>query len=341
MVEVLACGFLVADIVVAGLDRIANPGELVYAPRGIVLAVGGHPANIAVDLVKLGVAPSEVAVCGTVGEDIFGDFILKTLEGYGVRLFVKRVPAGTNKNVILVVKGEDRRFHVELGASNLLQPEWVVSCVERERPRIFYLASGITDLVDREVGSVFKRAKESGSLTFADVVQPHRKGWEFILPALPYVDVFHCNEAEALGLTKAADLEGAVGSLLKLGVKLLLVTRGERGAIAATEHGILEQPAFRVDVVDPTGAGDAFCAGVISWLLGRKLRTGEVASLEEDELAELLLWSQAAGAAACTAPGTTEGVTRAKVDALVGEQKYDLLAKTSFRRCARREGLHA
>lgn len=333
MVEVLACGFLVADIVVAGLDRIANPGELVYAPRGILLTVGGHPANIAIDLVKLGTAPSEVAVCGTVGKDVFGYFILRTLRGHGIRLFVKQVSASTNKNVILVVKGEDRRFHVELGASNLLQPEWVTSFIEQEKPQIFYLASGITDLVDREIDSVFKKAKEIGSLTFADVVPPHGKGWEFILPALPYIDIFHCNETEALSLAKATNLEEAIRSILKCGAKLLLITRGEKGALAVARHRILEQPAFKVDVVDPTGAGDAFCAGVISWLLKKKLQAAELASLGEDELAELLLRGQAAGAAACTAPGTTGGVTLAKVDALVKEQKYDLLAKTSSKGC--------
>ncbi|MEM1509310.1 MAG: carbohydrate kinase family protein [Thermofilaceae archaeon] len=331
--RVLACGFLVADIVVAGLDRIANPGELVYAPRGILLTVGGHPANIAIDLVKLGATPSEIAVCGTVGKDVFGDFILKTLRKHGIRLFVKQVAASTNKNVILVVKGEDRRFHVELGASNLLQPRWVTSFVEKEKPRIFYLASGITNLVDKEIDSIFKKAKENNSLTFADVVPPQGKGWEFILPALPYVDVFHCNEAEALNLVKTTDLEEAIRSLLKLGVKLLLITRGEKGALAATVYRILEQPAFKVDVVDPTGAGDAFCAGVISWLLEKKLQTDELTSLGGDELAELLLYGQAAGAAACTAPGTTEGVTRAKVNALVDEQKHYLLAKTSLERC--------
>lgn len=72
---VLACGFLVADVVVAGLERIAEPGEIVYAPRGVILAVGGHPANVAVDLVKLGADPSSVGVCGAVGGDILEEFL--------------------------------------------------------------------------------------------------------------------------------------------------------------------------------------------------------------------------------------------------------------------------
>jgi sugar/nucleoside kinase (ribokinase family) len=335
VLKVLAGGFLVADIVVADLERIASPGELVYAPRGIVLSIGGHPANVSVDLVKLGVQPDSIGVCGAVGNDFFGDFIVRTLGGYGLKLFIERVPASTNKNVILVVKGEDRRFHVELGASNLLKPETLVELAERERPGIFYLASGITDLVDARIGEVFERAARVSRITFSDSVQPHGKGWSYILPAFPHVAVFHCNESEAKGLTGAADLEGALRRLLGWGVKLALVTMGERGAVAANRRWVVEQPAFKVEVVDPTGAGDAFCAGVIWKLLELGFSAGELSEAGGEELAELLLYGQAAGASACTAPGTTEGVTKAKVEELVEGQSRSLLEKTRIRSFSR------
>lgn len=331
VLEVLACGFLVADIVAADLEKVAGPGELVYAPRGIVLSVGGHPANVSVDLAKLGVEPGGIGVCGAVGEDIFGDFIVETLRGYGLKLFIERVPASTNKNVILVVRSEDRRFHVELEASNLLKPETVVELAEREKPKVFYLASGITDLVDARIGEVFERAERVSSITFADVVPPHGKSWSYILPALPHVAVFHCNESEARGLTQAPDLEKALRKLLNWGAKLVLVTMGEKGAVAANRRAIVEQPAFKVDVVDPTGAGDAFCAGVIWRLLELGLSGGELPEAGGEELAELLLYGQAAGASACTAPGTTEGVSRARVEELVERQGGSLRERTKIR----------
>ncbi|MEM1929748.1 MAG: carbohydrate kinase family protein [Thermofilaceae archaeon] len=327
--DVLACGFLVADIVVAGLERIAAPGEVVVAPRGIVLSVGGHPANVAIDLVKLGLEPDSVGVCGTVGNDIFGEFIERVLASYGVRLFIERVKAPTNKNVILVVKGEDRRFHVELGASNLLRPELIEELVEREKPRIFYLASGITELVDKRVGEVFKTAKLTGSLTFADLASSG-KSLDYLVPAMPYIDVLHCNDAEARLLTGEGNAAGAARRLNDMGVKTALVTMGERGALAATSRFLLKQPAFRVEVVDPTGAGDAFCAGVILGLLERGWRSEELARCDWSDVAQLLLLGQAAGAAACTAPGTTEGVLREKVEALIREQGADLLRATSL-----------
>jgi fructokinase len=93
----------------------------------------------------------------------------------------------------------------------------------------------------------------------------------------------------------------------------------------------VEQPAFKVEVVDPTGAGDAFCAGVIWRLLELGLSASELSEAGGEELAELLLYGQAAGASACTAPGTTEGVSRDKVEELVEGQGRSLLEKTKIR----------
>lgn len=329
--RVLACGFLVADIVVADLERIAGPGETILAPRGIVLAVGGHPANVAIDLVKLGVKPEDVGVCGTVGNDMLGKFIERVLASYGLKLFVEHVRAPTNKNVILVVKGEDRRFHVELGASNLIRPELILELIERERPRIFYLASGITELVDRRVGEIFRAAKVAGSLTFADFASSSGKSLDYLLPALPYIDVLHCNDSEAVRLVGGKSPAKAAQRLVSTGVEVALVTMGEKGALAATDRFLLRQPAFKVEVVDPTGAGDAFCAGVILGLLEKGWDSSEFARCSWSDLAELVLLGQAGGAAACTAPGTTEGVTREKVEALLREQGADLLTVTSIK----------
>ena len=116
---ILLVGFLVADIVVPELDKVAEPGELVFVPKGIHLSVGGHPANIAIDLIKMNFNPRNITLISAVGKDIFGDFIVDTLKRYDFKLMIERVEVPTNKNVILVIKGQDRRFHVEVGASLL------------------------------------------------------------------------------------------------------------------------------------------------------------------------------------------------------------------------------
>ncbi|RLF03885.1 MAG: hypothetical protein DRK00_07925 [Thermoprotei archaeon] len=107
------------------------------------------------------------------------------------------------------------------------------------------------------------------------------------------------------------------------GVKLLFVTLGEEGAIARSRRYLVRQRAFKVEVVDPTGAGDAFCAGVILKLAeayGGELRGVDVGHISLEKLCEVLAFAQAVGASACTAPGTTAGVSRGLVEELLRSQ---------------------
>jgi sugar/nucleoside kinase (ribokinase family) len=86
-------------------------------------------------------------------------------------------------------------------------------------------------------------------------------------------------------------------------------------------------PAFKVPVVDPTGAGDAFSAGVICYLTRKadNLRKIDIASLTRGELLDLLLEGQAAGAACVTDMGTTKAVTRENVDTILKEQEEAIM----------------
>ncbi|RLF16378.1 MAG: hypothetical protein DRJ66_03170 [Thermoprotei archaeon] len=331
MVEILACGFLVVDIVVADIDRIANPGETIFVHRGIEISIGGHPANVAIDLVKLGIRPDIIGVSGAVGNDMFGDFIERTLRSYGLNVFLQRVNMSTNKNVILVVRGEDRRFHVEIGASRMYAPSLVKKLIERERPRIFYLASGILDQVDNKIEEIFRTAKEHGAITFADVVKPYGKGWDYIIPAMEYIDIFHCNDKEAVNIAHTESLEEAIDFIIERGVKLLLITMGGRGAIGASKCVRIMQKAFKVRVIDPTGAGDGFCAGIIYKLMEMKIRNLDKLIAMKEELVRMILYAQAVGAMACTAPGTTSGVTKRRVEELIGDQGKELLMSTTIR----------
>ncbi len=329
-IDILLTGFLVADIVVADLDKIADPGELVLAPKGIKLSVGGHPANISIDLVKLGYSPKRILLVGTVGDDIFGDFIINTLSSYGILLAIDKLQyTSTNKNVILVVKGEDRRFHVEISSSKYLSPDKIIESIDKYKPKLFYLAAGIIDKTDEVIDEVFKEAKRRGCLTFLDLVKPIGKKWNFIFPAFNYVDLFHCNDVEAKDMMQVQDLKLAMMKLLKMGIDTLFVTLGEKGAILANENIIIKQPAFKVKVVDPTGAGDAFCAGVIFKLFelfGERVNEIKLSRESIKVLAEILAYAQAVGASACTAPGTTEGVSKERVNEIISQQ-YDKIIK--------------
>lgn len=331
---VTTCGFLVADLVAAGMEKVADPGELVYVPGEIELHIGGHPANVGVDLVKLGLPGEEVTVIGAIGEDIFGEFIERTLKGYGLKTHLQRISeVSTTKDLILVAKGEDRRFHVDEGASLRLEPEFVIRSIEEEKPLLFYAATGIVGRFDDEIERVVGRAKELGCFTFVDIVRPWDKDWDFVLPALKFADVFHCNDLEVRSITGKDELDEAMASLVEAGVKLLLITMGKQGAMARTSGLLLRQPIFQAEVIDPTGAGDAFCAGAIKWLLwefGEGLKSLDPGGLPVEKLTNLLMEGQAAGTAACTGVGTTTGVSAEKVKRLLSQQGQRVRAETEI-----------
>jgi len=331
---ILLVGFLVADIVVPELDKIAEPGELVFVPKGIHLSVGGHPANIAIDLIKMGFNPRNITLISAVGKDVFGDFIVNTLKRYDFKLLIERVGAPTNKNVILVVKGQDRRFHVEVGASLHIPIAKILEVLESCKPTILYISVGILGKVDDELENILRRARQLGILTFVDVVKPYNKTWDFLVSALHHINILHCNDKELIDITDEKELSKAVEKVLERGTELLFITLGERGAMAINEKGVLIQPAFKVDVVDPTGAGDAFCSGVILKLLekyGDNVKTLNLSQIPIEEVSEIMLFAQALGAQACRGPGTTTAINKEEVYDLLNRQGSEILKKQKVR----------
>ncbi len=89
---------------------------------------------------------------------------------------------------------------------------------------------------------------------------------------LPQLTLCVLGSEEAHALTGAETPEKAIAALLQAGIQRVGYKLGSEGCLIAGEEGIYHQPAFRVDTVDSTGAGDTFSAGlVVSWLSGLDL----------------------------------------------------------------------
>ena len=330
MLMLVTCaGILVVDLIAADLPRISPPGEVTYTPRGIEMHIGGHCGNVSVDLRRLGVQEGMVSATGAVGKDIFGDFILELLRNSGVVTHLQRISeSGTSKDLILVVKGEDRRFHTDIGANWHLSPEYVLRVLEGEKPRIFYVGGvGLTGRLDDNLADVLRRAREIGSITFIDPVRPYMHGWEFIISSLKYTSIFHCNMDEARKITGFDDPVAAASALRMMGADMAIVSLGENGLVAAVGDSIFEIPAFKVQVVDPTGAGDALCAGIIHGLLNLIGHEPSILDLPRGEVIDVLLEGAAAGASCVTMVGTTTAVTYENVARILRRQGDDLRAK--------------
>jgi sugar/nucleoside kinase (ribokinase family) len=143
--------------------------------------------------------------------------------------------------------------------------------------------------------------------TVLDVVVPasdHPPTLEDLKPVLPYVDVFTPNSAEAATLTGETEPAKQARLFLDAGCAVAGITRGNEGALVMSASETLEMPAVPVPVVDMSGAGDAFVAGLIVGLLAHW------------PLEETLRFAGLIGASACTRLGCTDGVfTRSEAEA--------------------------
>lgn len=317
-VKVLATGTVMVDVLAVDLPAIAAPGHVVYSPLPIETRIGGHPVDVAIDLVKLGYSAHEVGVVVAVGNGLYGQYVRREMSRFGIRQFVEAIDqTDTGTTVVLKVKDEDRRFHLDPGANWHLSSAHVEAAVTELAPEVLCLRPGYTG-IDEHVEGLLARASES--TVFLDLMQPHpARAWNFLHSALPHANIVHCNEVEARFHTGTQDIDEAVAVLMSTGIDLLLLSRGGEGARVITSEHDIAQPAFDVSALDTTGCGDALCAGVIYWLLEQKAHAS-VATLTRDELADMLMFGQAVGASAATAIGCVEGVACSTVSELLRTQ---------------------
>lgn len=108
--------------------------------------------------------------------------------------------------------------------------------------------------------------------------------------------------------------------LVQAGVGTALVTMRERGGCARPKTLRVSFPSFKVNTVDPSGAGDAFCAAVILKLVEKHLGIGRPEPVPIGEWIEIPTFGAATGTACCIAEGTTTSVNRENVERLLNEQ---------------------
>jgi sugar/nucleoside kinase (ribokinase family) len=293
MASVLCAGIVVADHVSSPIAHLPAAGELVLADE-LVLTIGGCAANVAVDLVKLGVP---AAVAGCVGDDVFGRVVADMLRERNVDVSALRVRPGqtTSQTLIVNVVGQDRRFIHTFGANADFSPD----DVPLEGCEVLYLGGYF--VMDRvrpdSLARLFAQARQKGVKTVLDVVTP---GPGEYLPrlelVLPHTDVFLPNDHEGQLITGQADAVAQAEKFRAMGAGTAIITMGARGCVLVGDGARLRAEAYRMPFVDGTGGGDAFAAGYIAGLLrgwGPE---------------ECLRIGSAVGASCVRAIGTTTGV---------------------------------
>src|SRR6267143_2373632 len=88
-----------------------------------------------------------------------------------------------------------------------------------------------------------------------------------LLATLKRMEIVIINDAEARQLTEEANLIKAAKAIIRMGPKMIIIKKGEHGALLVTDRTIFSAPAYPLEIInDPTGAGDAFAGGFIGWI---------------------------------------------------------------------------
>lgn len=275
---VVCLGIMVADVVGRPVKSFPDAGKLALVDD-MGLHAGGCAANAAIGLAKLGIP---VEVIGKVGNDTFGDFLLAELEKHKVGTRgVRRDPTtGTSATMVMVHPDGERSFVHYLGANARLLPGDIDFGLIKKSSILHFAGSFVLPGLDGEpTVALLRKTRAAGVTIFLDTVWDASGRWiELLAPCLPLIDYFVPSLGEAQKLTGLDHPQDVGRALLDRGVGVVALKMGAEGCLVMTGKGEkLRIPAFRVSVVDATGAGDAFAAGFIAgvwhdWALERTAR---------------------------------------------------------------------
>ncbi|MCL1793070.1 MAG: sugar kinase [Oscillospiraceae bacterium] len=266
--EVLSAGLMVSDILAQPVDPDIFEMDS-QALENIAFKTGGDALNVAVNLAKLGVG---AGVAGVIGDDAPGRDITAKLKAAGVNCDNVEISKKNNTSacIVLCEKSGERHF-LYYGKSNHEFAETMISDEALSQISILNVGSAMAlDSLDGEgLARLFWRAKRQGATTTLDLTHDSDGKWlKKVEAAFEYTDVFIPSLVEAKMVTGKEDPEDMAEFMRKYKLKIFGVKLGGKGCYVTDFKEAKIVPAFACDeVVDTTGAGDAFMAGFICALL--------------------------------------------------------------------------
>ncbi len=297
--EILVIGSFMMDLVVR-TPRVPEEGETII---GISFNrfPGGKGANQAVAASRLG---GKVAMAGKLGEDGFGDIFLSVLaeEGIDAAHVLRDGQAATGIGSITLDEAGNKRIVVVPGANMHYTVE------ELREIEAVIAQSGIVMLqLEMDLAVICEAVNLAHKHNVPVLLNPApaQKLPDELLAKVTYLTP---NETEAkilsgIEVTDAATAAEAAQALRAKGVKNVVITLGDKGALVAGEEGTQHVPGFAVQAVDTVAAGDAFNGAMA------------LAVVRGESLAKAARFANAVGALAVTRPGAIPSLpTRSEVD---------------------------
>ena len=280
------------DSIIKGFDPtpVSSAG---YRAESGSLNAGGEAVNGSIAAAKLGL---KAAILCSLGNDGAGDMIAEELERHGVDTsrIVRSDERPTPITTIFVAEDGERMSITNSAHKKNFHPErYEKSFTDAGAIVIGSLFRAPFNDVS-VVEAVVRAAAANGVLVIADTKLPNFTvlTLDDLAEALPYIDYITPNEAEARFFTGQEEPEKMADVFLSRGVRNVIIKLGPKGCFFKNSEESFCLPAFRVDTVDATGAGDNFLAGFASEIIrGSSVR-------------DALTFASACGAICSTAVGS-------------------------------------
>ena len=293
-------GLIVADLIGEPIDlrHPPAPGGLVPI-RSIQVTTGGNACNVALAMAKLGM---QVSAAGLVGDDLLGRAVVERLQSGRVDTKCISVSnAGqTSATVVAVEPGGERCFFHAPGATTHIDGAlfrgYFPAFARCRFLQVGYF--GLLPALTPELPGLLAELRTLAPETkiALDTVNPPGK-WEQLQPILPFLDIFAPSRPEATALTGETDPVRMVAAFRRqmprglIGIKL-----DAEGCYLDDVRSTVRIPAAKVQVVDTTGAGDAWFGGLLTALC------------REMPLEQAGRFASRVAADCCTALGASAGI---------------------------------
>jgi len=258
--SVVIIGEINLDFIVTGAPRLPNLGEELIVDD-MLLTLGSSSAILACQLAKLG---DDVIFISKLGDDDFGRRALQFLKDQGVSTDQVRILPGKPSGLTISISvGSERAMLTQLGTIQEMRWEdidWdLVGRCQHLHVSSYYLQRNLQPDLPR----IFEKAQQLGLTTSLDTGYPSDEDTSsHPAETWSHLDLFLPNETETRLLSGRSTLDDALAALSER-IPAVAVKLGPDGAVARRGDELVRRPAFAIDVVDTTGAGDCFNGGFL------------------------------------------------------------------------------
>ena len=296
---IVCCGEALIDF----LPGTAADGSAVYQPF-----CGGSVYNTAIALGRLGAGTGFYSGLST---DFFGDMLKEGLKASNVDLrYTKLWDKPSTLAFVKLTQGHARySFFDDNSASRMLtKKDWPK--LDRQVQALHF---GSISLIPEPGGAtleaLMKRETKSRVISLDPNIRPgqikdRRAHLARLSRLIAMADIVKISDEDVAWMTGKSEFAKAASKWLKLGAKIVVITKGGEGVEAFTKGFAIGQPAVKVKVADTVGAGDTFTAGLLAALSTAKLLDKKsLAAISRDDLEAALAFAAKAAAVTVSRPG--------------------------------------